>query len=199
MSDFDPNFPQELIINGDWPMDSAREWLAPDFEFPSDLEKTIEFQPGHALKQLRGPGSANNYGIGSIVMAFYVKGPKGATQFTVSLGWVPEMVPGRFGGKDFRRKGAMAYDLGYHATVPQWEGQEDYRRDDCELTPNGVCYYDGSGLQASALLNQFVMTGDDAVIWKTLVERYRELIGPAAIEATPELLSIEASNQGGSK
>lgn len=175
--DFDVTFPTRLRDNPEWPMKSRQQYLPPhvdEAEFEG-LEKEIIFTPGHALRNLRGEGPSNSYGIASMEMSFVLKGEKGAATFVISLGWVPELVKNEYGLQDIRYTEPMAFDLGYHAEKPQGEWQTQYRREDCLLTRSGTCYYDGSGLQADALFKQFVMTGSADTVWIALLHRYQEL------------------------
>jgi len=65
----------------------------------------------------------------------------------------------------------MGADVGYHWDEPRYEGQK-WRS--CTARPSGRCYYDGSGLQADELFQKFTREGD-AVVWRTLEERYADL------------------------
>ena len=67
----------------------------------------------------------------------------------------------------------MGYDVGYHATVQQYEGQEQYKRDDCEWLDGKPCYGDGSAMRAEEWMNIFLEKGDEE-IWKMLEQDYKE-------------------------
>ena len=63
----------------------------------------------------------------------------------------------------------MAADLGYHALVPQYEEQAER---DCCYTSSGKCYYDGSGLNAELLVENFISQGEP-YLWSALEAYYR--------------------------
>lgn len=59
----------------------------------------------------------------------------------------------------------MAYDLGYHAATPLYEGQTP--REGCDLL--GIpCYYDGSSLNAEPGLE--LLAESDELVWDWLEE-----------------------------
>jgi hypothetical protein len=54
-----------------------------------------------------------------------------------------------YDGSWFNPLKPMAADLGYHSPYPMYEGHEEWGgRMECDLLDGGVCYYDGSGLNA---------------------------------------------------
>src|SRR5690606_5416819 len=67
-----------------------------------------------------------------------------------------------------------ASDLGYHALAPNYDEQMEY---DCEYLPGGKCYYDGSGLAAEPVFEDFKVRGEVAV-WDALRSRYEDLPDP---------------------
>lgn len=68
----------------------------------------------------------------------------------------------------------MAADLGYHSPFAQYEGQGSL--DGCPYLDGRPCYYDGSGLQAKAVLETLIREGGEAV-WAILEARHAELFG----------------------
>lgn len=61
-------------------------------------------------------------------------------------------------------------DLGYHSPRPMHEGMAMMQT--CDVI-EGQCWYDGSGLQAIELCDEWAAAGyDDEVIWRTLEEHY---------------------------
>lgn len=138
------------------------EW----FPRPGGLERAVAFEPGY--NDRGGP-----YGVHGMDIRWMLRGPKGAVQFLMSTGWVPgeKGVPPQI--SDLYPSGS---DLGYHARVPQWEGQEIYGHESCDVL-GGRCYYDGSGLAARDLLREFTREGE-RVIWTALEARYAALTGP---------------------
>lgn len=128
----------------------------------------------------RDPDPKKNYGIGSIVVWFILKGEKGAVQFQFS--WPAALLPhvAREHAMNgwLRDNEVMGYDVGYHAHTPQYEGHEPMKTE-CDLT-GGKCYYDGSSLRAQEWADQiFSSPGMDHEkrIWERLEAEYRERFG----------------------
>jgi hypothetical protein len=69
---------------------------------------------------------------------------------------------------DLRIRRPMPADLGYHSWMPRYEGQSAM---DCHLSPNGICYYDGSGLNAEPIFSVLLREGSDGV-WRELEKYY---------------------------
>lgn len=123
------------------------------------------------------PGSGDSHGIGSMRIWFQLVGPAGATQWMVSTDWYQsrDLDSVRDSDLKFHKKHGRwlhqpidAWDIGYHAKTPQYEGQK--ATEDCELF-DGPCYYDGSGLRAKDFLDGFLAEGPD-YIWGVLKEEY---------------------------
>lgn len=118
----------------------------------TEIERIVEFEPAY---DKRDSDPKKNYGVHGVTLRMLVKGDKGATQFVLYTGWLlPETVGVtddkfmfRYGEalKQSRVDYPMPIDLGYHSPKPMYEDQ--YRRDDCDVL-DGVCYYDGSSLNA---------------------------------------------------
>ncbi len=139
----------------------------------SDLQRIVEWQPAW---DRRDPDPKKNYGIHGMELCFVLKGSKGATQFLIFTNWLLPSL------RDMQKKGwpmplrePMPADVGYHARVPQHEGQNSVT-ESCIYLDGAPCYYDGSGLQAQALFDEFVAKGED-VIWETLEAHYNALKG----------------------
>lgn len=125
---------------------------------------------------LRHTDAGKNYGIHGLEVCFILVGKKGATQFMVHF---PVFLPHvqKELDKDpttrfFNR--ISGFDVGYHALTPQYE---DQRQMDCDLLPDGKCYYDGSGLQADQWVNEiFSIKGKtlEDEIWNRLEIEYTE-------------------------
>ena len=154
--------------------DGRRTVIAGPEWFPraDGMERAVVFQPGFKHDRAGDPG--RDYGQHGMEIIWYLRGPKGAAVFNLFAGWVPGVkgIPPAL--SEFYPTGS---DLGYHALVPQYEGQEDYRRDDCTLMPGGTCYYDGSGLAAERVATAFIEHGEPAV-WAALESRYEDITGP---------------------
>jgi hypothetical protein len=124
-----------------------------------DSERAVVFLPGYSTDR-------KSYGRHGMDIKWLLRGPKGVTQFLVYSGWVP--------GTDLYGDvhAPTGADLGYHSTVQQYEHQEPMT--ECDYLGGRTCYYDGSGLQADALLRRFLVEGEQ-VIWRTLTERHDDL------------------------
>ena len=132
------------------------------------LEREIVFAPAY---DKRSPIPSQNYGIGSVDMRWYVKGPKGIIQFCLSTGWLlPEVArePGRTAIKP------LAYDLGYHSPKPLYKGQE-LLEENCEML-GGPCYYDGSSLMADEAFAILAREGGES-LWRYLEGQYEARFG----------------------
>lgn len=141
------------------------EW----FPRPDGLERAVVFQPGYSHDQTGDP--KRDYGQHGMEIIWYLRGPRGVAVFKLFAGWLPGLkgIPPSLA--DVYPIGA---DIGYHAPVPQYEGQEDYRRDDCTLLPGGTCYYDGSRLSAEGVATAFTEHGEPAV-WAALEGQYEDI------------------------
>jgi len=130
---------------------------------------------------------SKNYGIGSCELRMVLVGPLGATQFVAYTGWyLPQnMMDVLERELAFREEHGgrlslpmVGVDVGYHAPHPQYEGQESR---ECDLLPDGKCYYDGSGLRAEDWAAILVAEGSER-IWAMLEEEYRERFTANAAE-----------------
>lgn len=157
---------------GDWgpwvgmdPVTRKRTVVAhPDWYPAGDSERAVLFQPGYRTDR-------QSFGRHSMEITWLLRGGLGVTQFKIFTGWGPGCVD------DHTVNAPMGVDLGYHAYVAQYEGQEEYGRMDCAYLAGGVCFYDGSGLAADDLLKRFLVEGESA-IWQSLAERHDGLVGP---------------------
>ena len=133
----------------------------------------IEWSPAF---DKRDPDPKKNYGIHGMELCFVLIGPKGATQFVIFTNW---MLPQVRAPWDEMIKAHLLQpipaDVGYYAYVAQYDGQTPLFPE-CEYLGGKPCYYDGSGLQAEGLFDEFVAKGEE-VVWSTLRERYDRLAG----------------------
>ena len=118
------------------------------------------------------PEPSRNYGISTVRIVFYVKGPKGAVQWMIGTEWGIDPVRKHMNGfpshhREYQKP--TGWDLGYHAHEPQYEGQSIQCKD-CSVL-NGPCYYDGSGLNADLLVEGFLARGTEW-LWPKLEEYY---------------------------
>lgn len=156
---------------------------------PSALERRIDFRPPF---DKRNPDPSKDYGIGAMLMTFYVIGEAGAVQWVISTGWyLPQLRDhlwrhavkweSRFGRADDELFSPKPYDLGYHAKEPHYDGQTAMP---CELIEGGHCFYDGSSLNAERLLTPFLVGGPEA-LWPLLEDYYRETFPGSAGLGSP--------------
>ena len=158
----------------------GRRTMVPEIEWlprPDGTERAIAFIPGYNGDRTRDANK--DFGVHGMEIWWYLRGPRGAAHFGVFTDWIPgKLYPGH--GRmpvGMQEMPASQYpngaDLGYHARVPQWDGQEAYGRDDCTVI-DGRCYGDGSGLRADALAKTFTELGEPA-IWAALELEYLNL------------------------
>lgn len=134
-----------------------------------DAERAVVFQPGYRTDR-------KSYGQHGMEVGWFLRGPRGVTQFKMFTGWVPGL------SRDQHEVTApMGADVGYHALCPQYEGHYEMGGA-CSILGGKACYYDGSGLAAEDLLRRFLIEGEPAV-WQTLSEWHDRLLVPA--DGTP--------------
>lgn len=140
------------------------------------LEHRIDWEPGHDCIRFKcafggercRPGSGGSHGIHGLQIRWLVIGAKGAVQFLLYTGWLPEPETDLFSPV---KTITLPADLGYHSLTPQYEEQSAM---DCELLPGGKCYYDGSGLNAQAPFTTLCNDGINA-LWAYLDAYYRHV------------------------
>lgn len=135
------------------------------------FERRVEVSPGYHLIH---PEPSKNYGIGPCRVWFYLIGPKGAVQFQIGTDWYPKAARehlSQFPPRPiWEARQPDGLDLGYHAKEPEYAGQIAH---DCALL-GGQCYYDGSSLNADAMVEGFICGGTDW-LWPKLEEYYRRV------------------------
>ena len=124
----------------------------------ASFERRVTFIPGYDRR-------SEGYGICAMRIVFRLIGEHGAAQWMIGTPWVPETCPVH---PERNPRRPMGWDLGYHATKPQYEGQSPGK---CDLLPGGECYCDGSGLNADLLIEGFI-TGGDEYVWRALEAFY---------------------------
>lgn len=119
------------------------------------------------------------YGIHGVEMAWYVRGAKGVIQFLLYTNWFLPEVQEELDAKPrsdprFTHLSChpMPADIGYHSPKPMYDGQEMFS-EECVIL-GGVCYYDGSGLNAKRFYDLMVREGGEA-LWLALEQEYREI------------------------
>lgn len=130
--------------------------------------RKIRFRPSY--NHIR-PAPGDNYGIGEMRMWFILGGDKGAVQWMIGTGWYIKSARDHLAKFPPRvHLLPSAWDLGYHAKEPQYEGQS-VQDENCPET-GGRCFYDGSALNAELLTEGFLAGGDEWV-WSRLEAYYR--------------------------
>lgn len=132
-----------------------------------NLQRIVKFSKAF---DKRNPEPSKNYGVGGVNCWMILKGEKGAVQFAFTTGIYLPHVLDEWEAKGYANK-PMGMDVGYHSPTPMYEGQT--QMDNCDLSPEGKCYYDGSGLRGEDWFKIFMEEGDEA-IWKLLEEDYKE-------------------------
>lgn len=155
-----------------------------------NLERIIKLEPGFDCIRFEckfnsdkcKPGEGGSHGRAGLDIRFVVKGKKGAIQFLLYTGWLPQKTePSGIGTRwieKWSRTEVLPADLGCHSKKPLYEGQEIVS-DSCEYCDGKPCYYDGSGLQASNAMYTLVNGGGEA-LWQFLEEYYN-----ATFEGSP--------------
>ena len=116
-----------------------------------------------------------NYGIGAMRIWFILKGELGAVQFQIGTEWFCEAARRHLDNfpvrniEDLRKP--QGWDIGYHSLKPMYDRHEPM---DCNLFPDGRCYYDGSSLRADKWIEPF-LTGGTKWLWEELEREYNSL------------------------
>lgn len=121
-----------------------------------------------------------NYGISTMRMVFYIKGPKGAVQWVIGTEWGIESVRShlsQFTDHHREYQKPSGWDLGYHSPIPRYEGQTEMTGGPCDVL-GGPCYYDGSSLNADDLIEGF-LAGGTKWLWPKLEEYYASVFEDA--------------------
>jgi len=135
------------------------------------FERSVAFEPGHdciRFECVNGspdckPGAGGSHGIHGMQIRWILKGEKGAVQFLLFAGWLPEPTQ-----LDFSKvRPAMPADLGYHAREPHYAGHSSTK---CDLL-GAECYSDGSGLNAHEPFRILCNEGGEA-LWEFLESYY---------------------------
>ena len=131
-------------------------------------ERLVEFAPAF---EERHADLEKNQGVHGVELRFLLGMPGGVVQFCLYTNW---MLPSARNGHFVQRiypfdywQAPMPADLGYHAYKPQYDGQEAMSGE-CERL-GGVCYYDGSTLNAEPVFESLIAEGSDGV-WRALAE-----------------------------
>jgi len=112
------------------------------------------------------PGLGGSHGKHGVNLLFVAKGEKGAVQFLLYTGWIPQR---QCYHEDSAHKPLPA-DLGYHSKTPRYF-EHTPQIDTCEYCDGQPCYYDGSTTNADFAMQTLVNGGDEA-LWKFLDKYY---------------------------
>jgi hypothetical protein len=135
------------------------------------LEESVQFIPGYNCPVPGGPG----HGVHGMEVRWFLRGPAGPVWLRMGTDWIPgERYPGHGLSPDgsYQPRDPDGFGLGYHARVPQYEGQEA-ERGDCDLI-GGPCYCDMSYTGSDEPVKRFVTEGEKA-IWDALEMAYASL------------------------
>lgn len=145
------------------------------------LERIVKVNPAY---DKRHSDPSKNYGIHGAEMIFLLKGKKGCIQFVFCTNWQLPHVQKEFDDRIFTSMNKtefecfyhpMAFDIGYHSPVPQYEDQKPVT-ESCEWLDGKPCYYDGSSLRAETYLQLLISQGSEAV-WKEMEKEYDIQLG----------------------
>ena len=168
----------------------AADASSPSVSIPNAFQRRVDFQRAY---DKRDPDPAKNYGIGSMRIRFVLIGELGAVQWMIGTPWD---VPTARGPKSWRDPSRPdGWDLGYHSPHPMYDGQEPMSS--CDVL-DCHCYYDGSGLNADLLIENFVAQGGEYV-WAALEAYYRSVFHnePWPFDGSGNILASAMSARSG--
>jgi len=108
-----------------------------------------------------------------VQIVFYLKGERGVIQFIIGTGWFRSDHKIAESIKSFYDK-PRAWDLGYHSPVPMYDGQQPISHN-CSVI-DGICFYDGSTLNAEPILDTLITNGSISV-WRAMAQYYYSIFG----------------------
>ena len=143
------------------------------------LKREIQFNPAF---DKRDPDPKRSYGVGAVTMRWLLHTDRGICQFYTFTNWYLPEVEKEWEMQGAKQSKVFPADIGYHVSVPQYEG---HKAMDCDLLPNGKCFYDGSGLQADDFFETLIREGHEAV-WKKMEQWFQHVYDNAEeINAEP--------------
>lgn len=144
-----------------------------------DFERSLKFEPAYdcytrpCQHEVKG-----EHGVHCVTLRFTLRGPAGATTFTLFSGW--ELRHGMPDGwsldagppfEERRRfRSFTPAGLDFHSPEPVYEGQDSWGA--CNVIDAEPAYCDGSGLNAELPLWRLLSEGDEGV-WDELQNYYR--------------------------
>jgi len=168
------------------------------------MEHIVEFERGYDCMKFEcvhgsadcKPGGRGRHGRHGVNIRFVAKGGRGAVQFLLYTGWMPQHIPNSIVGRVVTDWGSppMPADLGYHSKMPHYEGHEPMS-EVCEYCDGQPCYYDGSTINANDAMYALV-NGGDAALWVFLDGYYDSVFNGAAYPIPAEYAaSLRSINQ----
>ena len=152
-------------------MTNPNDPASPNANVVSALVRETMFAPAF---DKRNKDPKKDYGIHGVELRMYLKGKHGVVQFVLYTQWNLPHVQDDLDAKCTANKAWMyrpiPADLGYHSPTPMYEGQTSM--DTCHLL-GGLCYYDGSGLNAERIYDVLLTEVSDGV-WRELENYYYE-------------------------
>jgi hypothetical protein len=151
------------------------------------MEHKVYFERGHDCIKFECindskrcfQGSGGSHGVHGLTIQFVSTGEKGAVQFALYTGWLPQYKSkDGIGYRSIDKWGTlldmlypMPADLGCHSRTPMYEDQKTMP---CQYLDGADCYYDGSGLNATDAMYALV-NGGDVALW-TFLDAYYECV-----------------------
>ena len=143
-----------------------------ELKVPEGFERIVRVTPSY---DLRSDEPSKNYGIGSCVIYFVLKGTLGAVQFAIGTDWFVPSARKHLKGKVAytEEHKPIGWDVGYHSPIPTYKDEEPM---DCDYIEGGKCYYDGSSLRAEDWVEDFI-AGGTGRLWPRLMQEYERCFG----------------------
>lgn len=132
----------------------------------------------------RNSNPKKNYGVCGLHLWFILKGKKGAVQIQLGtkLYLAKQFREWRAEGEGYPfeddEEVITCLDVGYHAWKPIRDWQNETNCMECQLSPKGKCWYDGSSLRGrdDRIVEQYLEQGDK-FIWDYLEKEYIRVFG----------------------
>ncbi len=143
------------------------------------MKHEIQFEPGHDCIRFEcfrgnadcapGQGGSRSHSVRGVNIRWLVIGDKGAIQFLLCTGWLPEP---ELSLDTNRTSFVFPANIGYHAREPQYDG-EKVGDENCDVL-NDPCYYNVSSLNAEEPFRVLCNEGGDA-LWDYLEAVYSHI------------------------
>jgi hypothetical protein len=133
------------------------------------FKKEIIIRPAY---DKRHSDPCKNYGIHACELLFILKGEKATITFLLYTGWhLPNVTQEFLERFDHTIYKPTPADIGYHSTVPMYEGHEPMDKV-CEFI-GSPCYTGGSSIDSDEFYDELLKKGSKGV-WRKMKEYYRE-------------------------